>query len=165
MVTWLRINNLLVSWIINIICVVVFVFPQDDFYLNLVDWSGQNILSVGLGTCVYLWSACTSQVYKTFYLFTWSCWCFFYMTLCLDQMMYVYFAVLLKNLLERSMAATERLHCIIKLWYLQFVKLFSVIFPQVTKLCDLASDGDSVTSVSWSERVNCEFACLFGLYF
>jgi hypothetical protein len=35
---------------------------QDDFYLNLVDWSQQNILSVGLGTCVYLWSACTSQV-------------------------------------------------------------------------------------------------------
>ena len=30
-----------------------------------MDWSGQNILSVGLGTCVYLWSACTSQVYKT----------------------------------------------------------------------------------------------------
>ncbi|XP_031566663.1 fizzy-related protein homolog [Actinia tenebrosa] len=55
----------------------------DDFYLNLVDWSSQNILSVGLGTCVYLWSACTSQV---------------------------------------------------------------------TKLCDLSSDGDSVTSVSWSER-------------
>lgn len=38
------------------------VLLQDDFYLNLVDWSGQNILSVGLGTCVYLWSACTSQV-------------------------------------------------------------------------------------------------------
>ena len=35
---------------------------QDDFYLNLVDWSSTNILSVGLGTCVYLWSACTSQV-------------------------------------------------------------------------------------------------------
>jgi len=35
---------------------------QDDFYLNLVDWSSQNILSVGLGSCVYLWSACTSQV-------------------------------------------------------------------------------------------------------
>ncbi|ODM99931.1 Fizzy-related protein [Orchesella cincta] len=35
---------------------------QDDFYLNLVDWSSQNVLSVGLGTCVYLWSACTSQV-------------------------------------------------------------------------------------------------------
>ncbi|KXJ05464.1 Fizzy-related protein-like, partial [Exaiptasia diaphana] len=56
---------------------------QDDFYLNLVDWSAQNILSVGLGTCVYLWSACTSQV---------------------------------------------------------------------TKLCDLSGDGDSVTSVSWSDR-------------
>lgn len=35
---------------------------QDDFYLNLVDWSAQNVLSVGLGSCVYLWSACTSQV-------------------------------------------------------------------------------------------------------
>lgn len=35
---------------------------QDDFYLNLVDWSSTNILSVGLGACVYLWSASTSQV-------------------------------------------------------------------------------------------------------
>ncbi|XP_074640552.1 fizzy-related protein homolog [Tubulanus polymorphus] len=58
---------------------------QDDFYLNLVDWSSTNVLSVGLGTCVYLWSACTSQV---------------------------------------------------------------------TRLCDLSVDGDSVTSVSWSERGN-----------
>ena len=38
--------------------------PQlaDDFYLNLVDWSSTNILAVGLGSCVYLWSACTSKV-------------------------------------------------------------------------------------------------------
>jgi cell division cycle 20-like protein 1 (cofactor of APC complex) len=57
---------------------------QDDFYLNLVDWSSQNVLSVGLGACVYLWSACTSQV---------------------------------------------------------------------TRLCDLTPDNDTVTSVSWSERV------------
>lgn len=35
---------------------------QDDFYLNLVDWSSQNSLAVGLGTCVYLWSAVSSQV-------------------------------------------------------------------------------------------------------
>lgn len=35
---------------------------QDDFYLNLVDWSALNVLAVGLGTCVYLWSACTSKV-------------------------------------------------------------------------------------------------------
>ncbi|XP_023017382.2 fizzy and cell division cycle 20 related [Leptinotarsa decemlineata] len=56
---------------------------QDDFYLNLVDWSVQNVLSVGLGSCVYLWSACTSQV---------------------------------------------------------------------TRLCDLSSDGNVVTSVAWSER-------------
>ncbi|KAG8003682.1 Fizzy-related protein-like protein, partial [Nibea albiflora] len=59
---------------------------QDDFYLNLVDWSSLNVLSVGLGTCVYLWSACTSQV--------------------------------------------------------------------VTRLCDLSVEGDSVTSVGWSERGN-----------
>eukprot|EP00798_Chlamydomonas_sp_ICE-L_P028038 gene28038-31138_t len=37
---------------------------QDDFYLNLVDWSAQNVLAVGLGSCVYLWSAHTSKVTK-----------------------------------------------------------------------------------------------------
>lgn len=37
---------------------------QDDFYLNLVDWSSANVLAVGLGSCVYLWSACTSAVTK-----------------------------------------------------------------------------------------------------
>ncbi|XP_058798503.1 fizzy-related protein homolog [Phymastichus coffea] len=58
---------------------------QDDFYLNLVDWSSQNVLSVGLGSCVYLWSACTSQV---------------------------------------------------------------------TRLCDLTQDQNSVTSVAWNERGN-----------
>ncbi len=35
---------------------------QDDFYLNLVDWSSANVLAVGLGSCVYLWSAATSRV-------------------------------------------------------------------------------------------------------
>lgn len=58
---------------------------QDDFYLNLVDWSSQNVLTVGLGSSVYLWSACTSQV---------------------------------------------------------------------TRLCDLSADSNSVTSVSWNERGN-----------
>jgi len=37
---------------------------QDDFYLNLVDWSPGNVLSVGLSNCVYLWSAATSRVTK-----------------------------------------------------------------------------------------------------
>ncbi|KAF6200071.1 hypothetical protein GE061_006372 [Apolygus lucorum] len=58
---------------------------QDDFYLNLVDWSSQNVLSVGLASCVYLWSATTSQV---------------------------------------------------------------------TRLCDLSTDNNSVTSVAWNERGN-----------
>ena len=30
---------------------------EDDFYLNLVDWSSTNILAVGLGGSVYIWSA------------------------------------------------------------------------------------------------------------
>ncbi|XP_057759074.1 B-type cell cycle switch protein ccs52A-like [Arachis stenosperma] len=37
---------------------------QDDFYLNLVDWSSLNVLAVGLGNCVYLWNACSSKVTK-----------------------------------------------------------------------------------------------------
>lgn len=42
---------------------------QDDFYLNLVDWSSQNVLAVGLGTCVYLWSASNSKVsYQQFHI-------------------------------------------------------------------------------------------------
>ena len=37
---------------------------QDDFYLNLIDWSAQNTLAVGLSSCVYLWSAQFSRVTK-----------------------------------------------------------------------------------------------------
>lgn len=40
---------------------------QDDFYLNLVDWSAQNVLAVGLGNCVYLWNACSSKVSLFFF--------------------------------------------------------------------------------------------------
>ena len=35
---------------------------QDDFYLNLLDWSSLNLLAVGLGSAVYLWNASTCQV-------------------------------------------------------------------------------------------------------
>lgn len=37
---------------------------QDDFYLNLVDWSSQNVLSVALGSCVYMWDANNNKVSK-----------------------------------------------------------------------------------------------------
>lgn len=37
---------------------------QDDFYLNLVHWSSTNLLAVGLGSCVYLWSGMTGKVTK-----------------------------------------------------------------------------------------------------
>jgi len=37
---------------------------QDDYYLNLIDWSSQNVLAVGLGSSVYTWSAQTSEVRK-----------------------------------------------------------------------------------------------------
>jgi hypothetical protein len=46
---------------------------QDDFYLNLVDWSSQNMLAVGLGTCVYLWSASSSKVSWTLLFLSSSC--------------------------------------------------------------------------------------------
>lgn len=36
----------------------------DDFYLNLVDWGSSNILGVGLGKCVYMWSAESGKVTK-----------------------------------------------------------------------------------------------------
>ncbi|KAF8735086.1 hypothetical protein AX14_002757 [Amanita brunnescens Koide BX004] len=36
----------------------------DDFYLNLVDWSSTNVLGVGLGSCVYLWTAHNAAVNK-----------------------------------------------------------------------------------------------------
>jgi len=31
----------------------------DDFYLNLVDWSCNDILAIALGKSIYLWDACT----------------------------------------------------------------------------------------------------------
>ena len=34
---------------------------------------------------------------------------------------------------------------------------------QVTRLCDLSSETDSVTSVSWNERVRHWIFCLFSL--
>lgn len=37
---------------------------QDDFYLNLVDWSAQNVVAVALGSSVYMWNALTSSVSK-----------------------------------------------------------------------------------------------------
>lgn len=36
----------------------------DDFYLNLVDWGGSNILGVGLGSCVYMWNSASGRVTK-----------------------------------------------------------------------------------------------------
>lgn len=37
---------------------------QDDFYLNVVDWSSQGLLAVGLGTAVYIWASVTGKVTK-----------------------------------------------------------------------------------------------------
>ena len=39
---------------------------QDDFYLNLVDWSSINNLAVGLSSCIYIWSASSSKVTKLY---------------------------------------------------------------------------------------------------
>jgi cell division cycle 20-like protein 1, cofactor of APC complex len=37
---------------------------NDYYYINLVDWSSNNILAVGLSNSVYVWKACTSKVSK-----------------------------------------------------------------------------------------------------
>ena len=37
---------------------------QDDFYLNLVDWSCRNLVAVALGSAVYLWSGTNNRVEK-----------------------------------------------------------------------------------------------------
>lgn len=34
----------------------------DDYYLNLLDWSAQNCVAVGLGKAVYLWDATTGTI-------------------------------------------------------------------------------------------------------
>jgi cell division cycle 20, cofactor of APC complex len=34
----------------------------DDFYLNLISWSPDNILAVALAHCVYLWNASTGEI-------------------------------------------------------------------------------------------------------
>ncbi len=34
----------------------------DDYYLNLLDWSANNVLAVALGNTVYLWDATTSSI-------------------------------------------------------------------------------------------------------
>eukprot|EP01090_Pellita_catalonica_P017297 TRINITY_DN5189_c0_g1_i1.p1 TRINITY_DN5189_c0_g1~~TRINITY_DN5189_c0_g1_i1.p1 ORF type:complete len:455 (+),score=46.64 TRINITY_DN5189_c0_g1_i1:134-1366(+) len=35
---------------------------KDDYYLNLLDWSSQNILAVALGNAVFLWNGHTTKV-------------------------------------------------------------------------------------------------------
>jgi hypothetical protein len=35
---------------------------QDDFYWNLLDWSSQNVLAVGLGNTTYLLDASRDKV-------------------------------------------------------------------------------------------------------
>ena len=37
---------------------------KDDFYLNLMDWSSQNIVAVALGASVYCWYGATGKVSK-----------------------------------------------------------------------------------------------------
>lgn len=34
----------------------------DDYYINVLSWSSQNVLAVGLGPCIYLWNASTGNI-------------------------------------------------------------------------------------------------------
>ena len=37
---------------------------QDDYYLNVVDWSKDDSLAVGLGSSVFMWNFATNQINK-----------------------------------------------------------------------------------------------------
>lgn len=39
---------------------------QDDFYLNLIDWSDKNQIAVALDTSLYIWSGCSTDVTKLY---------------------------------------------------------------------------------------------------
>ena len=39
---------------------------QDDFYLNLLDWSDNNQIAVALDSALFMWSGCSSEVTKLY---------------------------------------------------------------------------------------------------
>ena len=140
---------------------------QDDYYLNLLDWSSLNVLSVGLGSTVYLWNTSTCQV--------------------IDfnnnnnnnvHILYIvasmYFVPILFVFLSFSLLSLPLSSPLIPSLYFQFyhvhvctctftctmfnnfknisLSLSLSLSPQVSKLCDLDDDRNTVTSVSWSEK-------------
>lgn len=38
----------------------------EDFYVNILAWSPQNVLAIGLGTDLYIYNCITSQVSALF---------------------------------------------------------------------------------------------------
>lgn len=41
---------------------------KDDFYINLLDWSKNNIICVGLESTAYLYNAVNNNVYKIYFI-------------------------------------------------------------------------------------------------
>ena len=39
---------------------------QDDFYLNLLDWSDNNQIAVALDSALYIWSGCSTDVHRLY---------------------------------------------------------------------------------------------------
>jgi len=39
---------------------------QDDFYLNLIDWSDNNQIAVALDSALYIWSGCSTDVHRLY---------------------------------------------------------------------------------------------------
>lgn len=121
----------------------------DDFYLNLVDWSAQNLLAVGLDSCVYLWSAHTSKV----------------QAVCSTLAAVSALGLVVLLLWCMPSAVVHNLECLLACHLITSPANSPSpppsplppsstplsLFQQVTKLCDLAP-GDNVCSVSWSQR-------------
>lgn len=119
---------------------------QDDFYLNLVDWSSQNVLAVGLENSIYLWNACSSKVSSNF---------FANMHYSITSGLFLINADLAPIFSTKQLPLAQNQDVDVLLMMLPLLwSIFSsnqACYLQVTKLCDLGND-ESICSVGWAQR-------------
>lgn len=101
----------------------------DDFYLNLVDWSSSNILGVGLGSSVYLWSATTLRINKLY------------------DLMFQEDSVSSISWSEKSnFIAIGTLRGDVQIWDVETCKLFSILRGHSNRVGSLAWNNDLLCS-------------------
>jgi hypothetical protein len=106
---------------------------QDDFYLNLVDWSASNVLAVGLGSSVYV---AVTGVGEAGVMAAVGA---------RPPLTLSHSVIFISHVLPPPPSAHR--HRLLMCRY-----LWSACTSKVTRLVDLGPE-DSVTSVSWTQRV------------